>query len=59
MLFVQLLLGALVAGLRAGHVASDWPLMMGRFFPDGVDWAQGAGHAWLNDPFLLHFTHRW
>lgn len=58
-LFLQLFLGALVAGLRAGHVASDWPLMMGRFWPDGIDWSQGPVHALLNDPFLLHFLHRW
>lgn len=58
-LFVQLALGAFVAGLRAGHVASDWPLMTGQFFPAGVDWANGAFHALLNDPFLTHFVHRW
>jgi len=58
-LALQLGMGALVAGLRAGHVASDWPLMTGRFFPDGVDWSQGALHAALNDPFLTHFLHRW
>ncbi len=58
-LLLQLLLGALVAGLRAGHVANDWPLMMGKFFPAGVDWSQGPGHALLHDPFLLHFLHRW
>ncbi len=58
-LFIQLGLGALVAGLRAGHVANDWPLMMGRFFPDGIDWSQGAGHALFYDPYLLHFVHRW
>lgn len=58
-LFVQLGLGALVAGLRAGHVANDWPLMMGKLFPAGVDWSQGMFHALLHDPFLLHFIHRW
>ncbi|MFM5906612.1 MAG: COX15/CtaA family protein [Novosphingobium sp.] len=58
-LFLQLFLGALVAGLRAGHVANDWPLMMGRFWPDGIDWTGGPVHALLNDPFLLHFLHRW
>jgi cytochrome c oxidase assembly protein subunit 15 len=58
-LFIQLGLGALVAGLRAGHVANDWPLMMGRFFPNGIDWSRGVGHALLYDPFLLHFIHRW
>ncbi|MBA3054410.1 MAG: heme A synthase [Sphingomonadales bacterium] len=59
MLFVQLGLGALVAGLRAGHVASDWPLMAGQFFPAGIDWSQGALHAAVSDPFLTHFVHRW
>ncbi len=59
MLFVQLGLGALVAGLRAGHVASDWPLMSGSLFPDGVDWSGGILHAALGDPFLTHFLHRW
>jgi heme a synthase len=58
-LAVQLFMGALVAGLRAGHVASDWPLMNGRLFPDGVDWSRGAFHAVLDDPFLTHFDHRW
>ncbi|HVR90087.1 MAG TPA: COX15/CtaA family protein [Novosphingobium sp.] len=58
-LLLQLFLGALVAGLRAGHVASDWPLMQGRLFPEGVDWSAGPVHAVLNDPFLLHFLHRW
>lgn len=58
-LALQLFYGALVAGLRAGHVAADWPLMQGSFFPEGVDWSQGAAHAFLSDPFLTHFTHRW
>jgi heme a synthase len=58
-LFVQLLLGAWVAGLNAGYVASDWPLMQGKFFPDGVDWSNGALFALTHDPYLLHFLHRW
>ena len=58
-LFIQLGLGAEVAGLRAGHVANDWPLMMGALFPAGVDWSQGVVHALFHDPFLLHFLHRW
>jgi cytochrome c oxidase assembly protein subunit 15 len=59
MLSVQLFFGALVAGLRAGHVAGDWPTMQGRLFPDGVDWSAGAIHAVLHDPYLIHFIHRW
>jgi cytochrome c oxidase assembly protein subunit 15 len=63
---LQLFYGALVAGLRAGPVAGAgwlnwdaWPLMQGDLFPEGVDWAHGWPHAWLNDPFLIHFIHRW
>ena len=58
-LFIQLLLGAWVAGLNAGYVASDWPLMQGKLYPDGIDWSLGVVHALTNDPFLLHFLHRW
>jgi cytochrome c oxidase assembly protein subunit 15 len=58
-LSVQLLYGAWVAGLDAGQVANDWPLMQGRFFPAGVDWSQGVPAALANDPFLIHFIHRW
>ena len=59
MLAVQLIYGALMAGLRAGHVAADWPLMQGKLFPTGIDWSSGLGHALINDPFLVHFIHRW
>jgi cytochrome c oxidase assembly protein subunit 15 len=33
LIFVQVLLGALVAGNHAGLVYNDWPLMNGRFIP--------------------------
>ncbi len=65
MLLIQLLYGALLAGMRAGTVAGGgfsanvWPLMQGAFFPDGIDWSQGAGHAFLSDPYLVRFSHRW
>ena len=58
-LFIQLLLGAWVAGLNAGYVASDWPTMQGKLYPDGVDWSRGVLHALTSDPYLLHFLHRW
>ena len=58
-LALQLLMGAFVAGMRAGYVASDWPLMQGRLFPAGIDWSGGLFHALSNDPFLVHFIHRW
>ena len=56
---IQILYGAYVAGLNAGQVANTWPLMNGALFPAGVDWSRGALWAATNDPFLLHFIHRW
>ena len=58
-LFVQLLLGAWVAGLNAGYVSNTWPLMNDRLVPDGIDWSNGFGFALTHDPFLIHFLHRW
>jgi len=58
-LALQLMLGAWVAGFRAGYVSSSWPDMNDRFLPEGIDWSRGAGFALTHDPFLLHFMHRW
>lgn len=58
-LFIQLMLGAWVAGFRAGYVSNNWPDMGGRFVPEGIDWSKGVGFALTHDPFLLHFMHRW
>ena len=55
----QVLLGAWVAGLDAGQVSNTWPLMNGRVFPEGVEWSNGLFWAVANDPFLVHFLHRW
>lgn len=58
-LLVQLLWGAYVAGLNAGYVASDWPLMNDHFVPEGIMW-QGSFWATItSDPYLIHFFHRW
>jgi cytochrome c oxidase assembly protein subunit 15 len=58
-LFIQLMLGAWVAGFRAGYVSNTWPDMNGHFLPAGIDWSRGAPFAMTHDPFLLHFMHRW
>ena len=46
LVFVQILLGALVAGLDAGRGYVDWPLMGGEIFPSD---------AFLIDPWLSNF----
>jgi cytochrome c oxidase assembly protein subunit 15 len=54
--FIQCLLGGLVAGAKAGFIYTDWPLMNGRFLPP-VEWGQG-GLAFLHDQALVQFNHR-
>jgi cytochrome c oxidase assembly protein subunit 15 len=58
-LFIQLMLGAWVAGFRAAYVSNTWPDMNGHFLPQGIDWSRGALFAATHDPFLIHFLHRW
>ncbi|KQM88243.1 heme A synthase [Sphingomonas sp. Leaf23] len=58
-LFVQLLFGAWVAGLNAGLVTDQWPLMNRHFFP-ADEWSLRAPlDAIVNDPYVVHFIHRW
>jgi cytochrome c oxidase assembly protein subunit 15 len=57
-LFIQLLLGAWVAGLDAGYASDTWPLMQGRLLPE-YDASRGFWWAAAHDPFLVHFLHRW
>jgi cytochrome c oxidase assembly protein subunit 15 len=58
-LLIQLMLGAWVAGFRAGYVSNTWPLMNDHFLPEGIDWSRGALFAMTHDLYLLHFMHRW
>ena len=55
----QLVLGAFMAGLRAGYAYNSWPLMGDRLFPEG---APMLVPAWLNlidNPLVVQFAHRW
>lgn len=63
--FLQILLGALVAGLDAGHAFPNWPLMGEGFFPpdafyvpDGAGGSLPAWHAFFENPGLVQFLHR-
>lgn len=58
-LAIQMLFGALVAGLNAGLVTDQWPLMNGSFYPGPTTSGQTALHALFNDPAIVHFVHRW
>ena len=56
--FLQILLGAWVAGLDAGWASDSWPLMQDRFLPE-FDTSRGLWWAMTHDPFLIHWMHRW
>jgi len=55
--FIQCLMGALVAGAGGGRVDTDWPLMGGRLAPD--DYWRGALWTTLaHGPSAVQFNHR-
>lgn len=59
--FLQILLGALVAGIDAGRGFPTWPDMNGQFFPaDALYVPSGGGvwHAFFENPGLVQFMHR-
>lgn len=56
---VQIMLGAFVAGLRAGYAFASWPKMGEEWFPPG-GWDIALGMANLHDnPIVVQFIHRW
>ena len=56
--FGQIILGAFVAGLRAGHTYTDWPLMDGQFIPAGYfNGAAGLSHM-FETIAAVQFNHR-
>jgi cytochrome c oxidase assembly protein subunit 15 len=58
LVFLQILAGALVAGIDAGRGYVDWPLMQGQFLPDE---SFEMSPLWVNffeNPALVQFIHR-
>ncbi|SEO07019.1 cytochrome c oxidase assembly protein subunit 15 [Pseudorhodobacter antarcticus] len=63
--FLQIILGALVAGIDAGRAYPTWPDMNGQFFPadafyvpDGAGGSLPVWHAFFENPGLVQFMHR-
>lgn len=56
LVFVQMLLGAIVAGLHAGLIYNTWPSMDGRFGPENP-FTNGA-ISFFENPGLAQFDHR-
>jgi cytochrome c oxidase assembly protein subunit 15 len=56
--FLQILLGALVAGIDAGRSYTDWPTMGGGFLPPDPMMLKPAWRNFLENPGLVQFIHR-
>ncbi|NEK22266.1 heme A synthase [Sulfitobacter sp. JBTF-M27] len=56
--FLQILLGALVAGIDAGRYFVDWPLMQGQFFPPDAFDLTPAWRNFFENAGLVQFMHR-
>ena len=56
--FIQILLGALVAGIDAGRAFPDWPLMAGGFLPPQPFDLQPVWRNFFEDAGLVQFMHR-
>ena len=56
--FLQILLGALVAGIDAGRSYTDWPLMGGQVFPASAFIFEPWWRNLFESPGLVQFVHR-
>ena len=56
--FLQILLGALVAGIDAGRSYTDWPLMGGQVFPASAFTFDPWWRNLFESPGLVQFIHR-
>ncbi len=56
--FLQILLGALVAGIDAGRTYNDWPLMAGAFLPPYPFELEPLWRNFFENAGLVQFMHR-
>ncbi|MBY6114396.1 COX15/CtaA family protein [Mameliella alba] len=56
--FLQILLGALVAGIDAGRSYNDWPLMGGELFPSNAFDLEPLWRNYFENAGLVQFIHR-
>ena len=58
MVALQILLGALVAGIDAGRSYAEWPLMGGQFFPPYAFDLEPLWRNFFENAGLVQFIHR-
>ncbi|WP_147124761.1 heme A synthase [Shimia ponticola] len=57
-LFIQILIGALVAGIDAGRSYNDWPLMSGEVFPSNALDLEPMWRNFFENAGMVQFIHR-
>ena len=58
LVFLTLIAGAFVAGLRAGYIDNTFPLMEGSVVPPGYAPLAPLWRSWFEDPTTAQFDHR-
>jgi cytochrome c oxidase assembly protein subunit 15 len=58
LVYVQIVAGAFVAGLKAGHASNTWPLMNGEIIPPGLDVYTPWYLNLFENPLAAQFAHR-
>jgi cytochrome c oxidase assembly protein subunit 15 len=58
LIFFQIIAGAFVAGLKAGKAHNTWPLMDGRFIPNGLDAMTPYWKNLFENVLTVQFNHR-
>jgi cytochrome c oxidase assembly protein subunit 15 len=58
LIYVQIIAGGFVAGLKAGHASNTWPLMNGEVIPAGLDVYSPWYMNLLENPLAAQFAHR-
>jgi heme a synthase len=58
LIYLQIIVGAFVAGLKAGHASNTWPLMNGEIIPPGLDVFSPWYLNFFENPLMAQFTHR-
>lgn len=58
LVYLQTLLGALVAGLKAGRTYNSWPLMDGAFVPQGLAQMSPGWRNLFENAATVQFNHR-
>ncbi|MGA7327936.1 MAG: COX15/CtaA family protein [Rhodomicrobium sp.] len=58
LVYLQIIAGAFVAGLKAGHASNTWPLMNGEIIPEGLNVYSPWYLNLFENPLTAQFTHR-